>query len=171
MGFVGVSKLSIRGIQSYLAPRIAVGLEVAHLSHHRPKTALALVYGMGQPARHALGLLHITREALYANNIPSLEDLLHGYLITSTRCYAKLVSINVAPAFLVPGMVGAFTHKDIIRLGGNNWMGPIFLNEVVYVPVGKKVNHVGQVLGILVDISQEIAKKGSTCSGGRIRGP
>ncbi|KAL3798324.1 hypothetical protein ACHAW5_008623 [Stephanodiscus triporus] len=160
MGFVGAPKPSIRGVQSYPAPRIAVGLEAVHLGQH-PETALAAVDGVGQPAKHVSGPLHVTGEAMYADDIPAPEDLLHGYLIMSTRCHAKLVSVDVAPAFLVPGVVGAFTHEDIIRLGGDNRMGPIFLDEVAFVPVGDKVDHVGQVLGIVVGISQDIAEKGA----------
>jgi xanthine dehydrogenase molybdopterin-binding subunit B len=40
-------------------------------------------------------------------------------------------------------------------------MGPIFLDDVVFVPLGDTVEHVGQVLGIVVGVSQEIAERGA----------
>ena len=163
-GFVGAPKPSIRGVQTYPAPRIAVGLEESHLGHHRrgpTEAAMAAADGVGMSAKHASGPLHCTGEALYADDIPAPEDLLHGYLIMSTRCHARLVSIDVSPALRLPGVAGAFTHEDIVRLGGDNRMGPIFLDDVAFLPLGDTVEHVGQVLGIVVGISQEIAERGA----------
>ncbi len=160
-GFVSARKPIIRGVQSYPTPRIAIGLEADHLGHHPPDAARSLVDGVGKPAKHASGPLHCTGEALYTDDIPTPEDLIHGYLIMSSRCHAKLVSIDVAPALRIPGVVGAFTHKDIVALGGDNRMGPILLDDIAFVPVGGDVEHVGQVLGIVVGISQEIAEKGA----------
>ena len=91
----------LHGVQTYPAPRIAVGLEgrtstiVAVLP--RPKAAMDAANGVGMLTRHAPGPLHCTGEALYADDIPATEDLLHGnLLIMSTRCHTRLVSINVA---------------------------------------------------------------------------
>ncbi len=154
-GFVGAPKPSIRGVQTYPAPRIAVGLEESHLGHHSrgpTEAAMAAADGVGMSAKHASGPLHCTGEALYADDIPAPEDMLHGYLIMSTRCHARLVSIDVSPALRVPGVAGAFTHEDIVRLGGDNRMGPIFLDDVAFVPLGDTVEHVGQVLGIVVGV-------------------
>ena len=160
MSFVGAPKPSITGVQTYPAPRLVPGLEVATIGH-TPETALAAVDGVGQPAKHASGPLHCTGEELYTNDIPITEDTLKGYLIMSTRCHARLVSIDIAPALAIPGVVGAFTAEDIAKLVGNNRWGPIFLDDVAFVPVGDTVEHVGQVLGVVVGISQEIAEKGA----------
>lgn len=78
------------------------------------------------------------------------ENLLHGSLILASKCHVKLVNIDVSPALLIPGVAGAFTHKDIVKLGGDNRMGPIVLDDVAFLPVGEKVEFVGQVLGIVV---------------------
>ena len=40
-------------------------------------------------------------------------------------------------------------------------MGPILLDDVAFLPIGEKVEFVGQVLGIVVAASQEIAAKGA----------
>jgi hypothetical protein len=98
-GFVGSPKPSIRGVQTYPAPRIAVGLEESHLGHGRgpTKAAMDAANGVGMSAKHAPGPLHRTGKALYADDIPAPEDLLHGnLLIMSTRCHPRLVSIDVA---------------------------------------------------------------------------
>jgi xanthine dehydrogenase/oxidase len=52
-------------------------------------------------------------------------------------------------------------HDDIVRLGRENCMGPIFLDDLAFVPLGDTVKHVGQVLGIIVGVSQEIAERGA----------
>jgi len=161
MAFISAPKPSITGTQSYPIPRIAPGLEVTKLGHTPNTKAMAAVDGVGQPAKHASGPLHCTGEALYTDDIPITEDTLHGYLIMSTRCHAKLVSLNVEPALSIPGVAGAFTAKDIDKFGGDNRWGPILNDDVVFLPIGDKIDHVGQVLGVVVGISQEIAEKGA----------
>eukprot|EP00581_Thalassiosira_minuscula_P019373 CAMPEP_0183714692 /NCGR_PEP_ID=MMETSP0737-20130205/9144_1 /TAXON_ID=385413 /ORGANISM="Thalassiosira miniscula, Strain CCMP1093" /LENGTH=1608 /DNA_ID=CAMNT_0025943675 /DNA_START=54 /DNA_END=4880 /DNA_ORIENTATION=- len=177
-GFVGAPKPRIGGVQSYPAPKVAMGLEAKHLGHidagskkEVPLAAAAAASNkskqsqskdsVGQPSTHASGPLHCTGEAAYADDIPAPPNTLHGSLILASKCHARLTSIDIAPALGVPGVVGAFTHKDIMKLGGDNQMGPIKLDDVAFLPLGDKVDFVGQVLGIVVGVSQEIAEKGA----------
>ena len=168
-GFVSASKPRIGGVQRYPTPKVAVGYEKEHLGY-KPSEHLAAkaaaeakskVDSVGKPATHASGPLHCTGEAAYADDIPAPENLLHGSLILASQCHVKLESIDVAPALQVPGVAGAFTHEDILKLGGDNRMGPIMLDDVAFLPIGEKVDFVGQVLGIVVGASQEIAEKGA----------
>ncbi|KAL9183361.1 hypothetical protein ACHAXT_005148 [Thalassiosira profunda] len=169
-GFVSAAKPSIGGVQSYPAPKVAVGLEAKHpTTKDLPLAAVAAAEAaskkqpdsVGRPATHASGPLHCTGEALYADDIPAPENALHGSLILASQCHVKLQSIDVTPALDIPGVAGAFTHKDIVKLGGDNRMGPIFLDDVAFLPIGDKVDFVGQVLGIVVGLTQEIAEKGA----------
>jgi len=182
-GFVGSKKPSITGLQTYPVPKVAAGLEVEHLdmksgSCDLPLAAVAAAAAatakssseeftkqtnnsVGQPATHASGPLHCTGEAIYTDDIPAPANLLHGSLILASKCHASLASINAGPALSIPGVAGVFTSDDIEKMGGDNKMGPILLDDVTFLPVGEKVEFVGQVLGVVVAVSQEIAEKGA----------
>ena len=176
-GFVSASKPSSVGTQVYPAPKVAVGLEKEHLGYDAGTKDVALAAvaaaskktevkdAVGKPATHASGPLHCTGEAAYVDDIPVPENLLHGSLILASKCHAKLASIDIAPALQIPGVAGVFTHEDIVKLGGDNRMGPIFLDDVAFLPLGEKVDFVGQVLGIVVGASQDIAEKGARAVG------
>ena len=159
-GFVGTPKPSIHGVQTYPAPRIAVGLEgrtsamVAVLP--RPKAAMDAANGVGMLTKHAPGPLHCTGEALYADDIPAPEDLLYGnLLIMSTRCHTSLVSINVAPTAPSRMMTSSGWAGKIV------W-GPSSLTawRLSHWGTWSSTSGSGQVLGIIVGVSQEIAKRG-----------
>ena len=168
-GFVSAPKPSFSGIQSFPEPKVATGLEAIHLADNGNKAAKvsdsprepseAVV--VGQPATHASGPLHCTGEAAYADDIPAPENLLHGSLILASKCHASLASINASPALAVPGVFGVYTYEDIVKLGGDNAMGPILLDDFAFLPIGESISFVGQVLGIVVAVSQEIAEKGA----------
>ena len=161
-GFVSADKPSIVGTQQYPTPKVAIGLEKEHFAQ---AAAAASKNGgakdsVGKPATHASGELHCTGEAAYVDDIPAPENLLHGSLILASECHAKLASIDITPALQIPGVAGVFTHEDIVKLGGDNRMGPIFLDELAFLPIDEKPGFVGQPLGIVVGASQEIAEKG-----------
>mmetsp|Transcript_22291 Transcript_22291/g.36642 ORF Transcript_22291/g.36642 Transcript_22291/m.36642 type:complete len:1573 (-) Transcript_22291:148-4866(-) len=177
-GFVGTKKPSITGLQTCPEPKVAAGLEVEHLGMKDKNSDLPLAAvaaaksssdkptketnnSVGQPATHASGPLHCTGEAIYVDDIPAPANLLHGSLILASKCHTTLSSINVEPALSIPGVAGVFTSEDIEKMGGDNKMGPILLDDFTFLPVGEKVDFVGQVLGIVVAASQEIAEKGA----------
>ena len=168
-GFVGERKPSIGGTQSFPVPKVAVGLEKKHFAEEdarAPRVSIssngsAKLDSVGKPATHASGPLHCTGEAAYADDIPAPGNLLHGSLIMASKCHASLASIDITPALGIPGVFGVYTHQDIENLGGDNRMGPILLDDVAFLPIGEKVDHVGQVIGIVVGVSQEIAEKGA----------
>jgi len=166
VGFVSASKPSIVGTQTYPTPKVAVGLEKEHLGYNVNNSLAAKAASstkkddsVGKPATHASGELHCTGEAAYVDDIPAAENLLHGSLILASQCHAKLTSIDTLPALKIPGVSGVFTHQDIIKLRGDSRMGPIMLDEQAFLPVGETVPFVGQPLGIVVGVSQEIAER------------
>jgi xanthine dehydrogenase/oxidase len=168
-GFVSAQKPSTGGTQTFPTPKVAAGVEESHFSNNNNKVRKVLdsskapnvMDSVGKPATHASGPLHCTGEAAYADDIPAPENLLHGSLILASKCNTSLASIDITPALNIPGVFGAYTHKDIEKLGGDNRMGPILLDDVAFLPIGEKVEFVGQVLGIVVGVSQEIAEKGA----------
>jgi len=176
-GFVSKQKPCISGEQKFPAPKVAVGLEATHLaddeskSSEIPLAAKAVAEAknsekndstaVGKPATHASGPLHCTGEAIYADDIPAPANLLHGSLILATKCNATMRKIDVSPALNIAGVVAAFTHEDIEKLGGDNRMGPILLDEFAFLPKGEVVEFVGQPIGIVIGESQEIAETGA----------
>lgn len=168
LGFVSTQKPSIGGTQSFPTPKVAVGLEGSHFASEKDKvpkvtnaTKDSKADAVGKPATHASGPLHCTGEASYADDIPAPENLLHGSLILASKCHASLASIDISPAMNIPGVFGVYTYQDIEKIGGDNRMGPILLDDVAFLPIGEKVDFVGQVIGIVVGTSQEIAEKGA----------
>ena len=79
----------------------------------------------------------------------------------ATKCHARVVSINAAPAMELLGVAGVFAYEDLLKLGGSNVMGPIYKDEVVFLPPGETATFVGQVLGICVADTLEIAGRGA----------
>jgi xanthine dehydrogenase large subunit len=63
---------------------------------------------------HDSALKHVGGDALYIDDIPSPEGLLHGALVLSTTAHGRLISIIGDRAKTMPGVVGVFTAADII---------------------------------------------------------
>lgn len=95
------------------------------------------------------------------DDIPVPSGTLHASLVLSKECGGVFESIGVDAAMTVPGVVGVFTHEDLVALGGSNGLGPILVDEVVFLPLGEVVRTVGQVLGIVVAETLETAELGS----------
>ncbi|KAL7552747.1 hypothetical protein ACHAWF_015983 [Thalassiosira exigua] len=171
-GFVSRPKPRIGGVQKYPAPKVAVGLEGRSDSGIAPGVATGTSEGkegikagkvdsVGKPAPHASGPLHCTGEALYADDVPAPPGTLHAALIMASKCHVALESLDVSPALSVPGVEGAFAAEDVTRLGGTNAYGPIKQDDVAFLPTGEVVAFVGQVLGVVVGASLEIAERGA----------
>lgn len=158
--FLSETKPSFSGIQTYPIPKIvSKGLEEDLL----PPMALAEGKGVvvGKDVTHQSGPLHCTGEALYTDDIPVPAGTLHASLLLAKECGGVLQSIDVESALATVGVVAVFTHRDLVALGGNNALGPIQLDEVVFLPIGEVVRMVGQVLGIVVAKTLECAELGA----------
>src|SRR5690242_7763475 len=64
----------------------------------------------GGSARRFVGLLDGT--ARYAADLP-VDDVLHLVFVRSPHAHADIVSIDVAAALAMPGVVAAFTAADL----------------------------------------------------------
>jgi xanthine dehydrogenase/oxidase len=107
------------------------------------------------------GPLHCTGEAIYADDIPLPPDTLQAALVLTNQCGCVFEAIDTAPALGIPGVVGVYTYEDVLALAGNNEMGPIQRDELVFLPLGCKIKTVGEVLGIVVAESLESAELGA----------
>ena len=168
--FLENKKPCIAGTQVYPTPRVAKGLEdkpgeVSATSSCLPLAAQAAAINntkeVGKPVSHASASLHCTGEALYTDDIPIPPDTQQACLIQATKCNVKLLSIDSTVALETPGVLGIYTHKDIVKMGGNNALGPIIHDEHVFLPVGENVSFVGQVIGICIANTLENAEAGA----------
>lgn len=155
--FLSTKKPNFLGTQRYPSSRVGKGLEVKTYPA-RSETATPMAVVVGQASSHMSGPLHCTGEALYTDDIPPPLGTLHAALVLSSECGGIFESIDILPARNVPGFIDIYTHADILKLGGNNAMGPIVTDETVFLPIGEKVRTVGQVLGIVVAETLESAE-------------
>ena len=105
-----------------------------------------------------------------SDHLPSHHLEASDFMTPSTTPHNSIATIECTYSIVICVVVyatSAFHHlllsiiRAASRLGGDNRMGPIFLDDVVFVPLEDTVEHVGQVLGIVVGVSQEIAERGA----------
>ena len=165
--FLSAPKPSSSGTQFYPAPKVASGAEDKIL----PKVdSMAKKDVVGQATAHMSGPLHCTGEAIYADDIPLPPQTLQAALVLSSECGRELESIDTAPALSVPGVFAVYTYEDLVKLGGKNEMGPIFKDEILFLPVGQKATTVNQCLGVCVAESLEAAELGARTVNVRYKG-
>ena len=161
--FVDAKKPSITGTQKYPPPKVASGLE--DKKYARVKAADAAATGkedaVGKPSPHQSGPLHCTGEALYTDDIPLPPSTLQACLVLSTECGGILKSIDKQPALDIPGVFAVYTHEDLVAIGGDNELGPIVHDEILFLPLGEKVRTIGQGIGIIVAETLESAELGA----------
>ncbi len=69
---------------------------------------------------------HVTGEAVYIDDMPEPEGLLHVYLGLSERAHARIVDIDLAKVRAAPGVVAVYTATDI---PGENDVSPTHLYD------------------------------------------
>ncbi|KAL3701831.1 hypothetical protein R1sor_019853 [Riccia sorocarpa] len=103
------------------------------------------VSSVGQPLMHMAARLQVTGEAEYVDDVPVPGNVLHGYLVLSTRAHARILSVDTREAEAQPGYEGFFSAKDVP--GGNDW-GAVVPDEEIF--ASEIVTCVGQIIGIVV---------------------
>uniref|UniRef100_A0A8C7ANJ9 FAD-binding PCMH-type domain-containing protein n=1 Tax=Neovison vison TaxID=452646 RepID=A0A8C7ANJ9_NEOVI len=78
----------------------------------------ALQDPVGRPVMHLSGLKHATGEAIFCDDIPTVDRELFMVLVTSTRAHAKIISIDWSEALELPGVVDVVTAEDIPGTNG-----------------------------------------------------
>ncbi|XP_077010743.1 aldehyde oxidase 2 [Tamandua tetradactyla] len=91
-----------RGVQTYQS-----------VNSHQP-----LQDPVGRPIMHLSGLKHATGEAIFCDDIPTVDKELFMALVTSTKAYAKILSVDFSEAVEIPGVVDVITAKDIPGTNG-----------------------------------------------------
>ena len=123
--------------------------------------ALGGIKEVGKAAPHASGALHCTGEAIYTDDIPLPPGTLHASLILAKTCNVTFESISTDETMNIPGIIAVYTHQDIAKLGGDNILGPIQHDEFVFLPRGEIIHFVGQVIGVCIAETLELAETGT----------
>uniref|UniRef100_A0A9L0J7U6 Aldehyde oxidase/xanthine dehydrogenase a/b hammerhead domain-containing protein n=1 Tax=Equus asinus TaxID=9793 RepID=A0A9L0J7U6_EQUAS len=96
-GSQGISRLPLQSVDSHQALQDPVGRPIMHLS----------------------GLKHATGEAIFCDDIPTVDKELFMALVTSTRAHAKIISVDLSKALELPGVVvDVITAEDIPGTNG-----------------------------------------------------
>ncbi|CAG8551090.1 15786_t:CDS:10 [Acaulospora morrowiae] len=109
---------------------------------------------VGSTIPHTSAMKQVTGEAIYTDDMPKFCGELYGTLVLSKVARAKILKIDASKALEQPGIHGFYTAEDV---PGNNKWGPVFHDEEVF--ASDEVNCVGQIIGLIVADSQEIAKE------------
>lgn len=159
-GFLSEAKPRFYGVQKFPNPKVASGLEDKILPRKGDANTIQ-VGELGKAATHMSGALHCTGEAVYTDDVPLPPGTLQGCLVLADRCGVVFESMDTKSALAIPGVVSIVTCKDIEELGGHNEIGPVIHDEKVFLQPGDMVATVGQVLGICVAESLELAEAGA----------
>uniref|UniRef100_A0A8C8BVW4 Aldehyde oxidase 1 n=1 Tax=Otus sunia TaxID=257818 RepID=A0A8C8BVW4_9STRI len=68
---------------------------------------------VGRPIMHQSGIKHATGEAVYIDDLPSVDGELFLAVVTSSRAHAKIVSIDTSEALKGPGVFDIITAHDV----------------------------------------------------------
>jgi len=72
-----------------------------------------LVTGVGRSVKHDSAPKHVTGEAVYVDDRLEFPNQLHVYARMSDRAHARILSIDTAPCYNIPGVAIAITAKDV----------------------------------------------------------
>ncbi|MBN3295195.1 AOXA oxidase, partial [Amia calva] len=123
-------------------------------SYQAVSSAQSLEDPIGRPTVHQSAFKQATGEAVYYDDIPSIDGELFLFLVTSTRPHAKIMSIDASEAVSMPGVVTFLSAKDVPGNNRRQW-----LTEVEELFAEEKVTCVGQIIGGFVANTREEAKR------------
>ena len=111
---------------------------------------------MGKQEPHLSGLKHATGEAVYVDDMPTLQNEGYGALVLSTHAHAKIISVDASKALAMPDVYTFVSHEDLPSPKAN-WWGAVALDEVFFA-VDEVVAY-GQPIGMIVATTKIIAQK------------
>lgn len=112
---------------------------------------------LGKERPHVAALKQCTGEAQYTDDIPYQKNELVGCLLLSTKPHAKLLSVDVAAALDLPGVVDFVSHTDLPNPEANWWGAPNC--DETFFAIGE-VFTVGQPIGMILADSAKHAEAG-----------
>jgi xanthine dehydrogenase large subunit len=83
---------------------------------------------VGKDIPHDSARAHVSGQSIYIDDMPPQKNEVLVDFLGSALAKARIVSVDLAEAGKIPGIVGLFTYKD---LGGINKFGPVIQDEVL----------------------------------------
>ncbi|GIW37041.1 MAG: dehydrogenase [Meiothermus sp.] len=90
---------------------------------------------VGKAIPHESAREHVTGRALYTDDLlPRYPNALHAWPVQAPHAHARIVRLDVQPAYAVPGVVRVLTASDVPGLNdsGLKQDEPLFPTEVMY---------------------------------------
>ncbi|WP_313226944.1 MULTISPECIES: xanthine dehydrogenase molybdopterin binding subunit [Stutzerimonas stutzeri subgroup] len=113
-----------------------------------------LITGVGKSVKHDSAPKHVSGEAVYVDDRLEFPNQLHIYARMSDRAHARIVRIDTAPCYEVPGVAIAITAQDV---PGQLDIGAVLPGDPLL--ADSKVEYIGQpVIAVAAD-SLETARK------------
>jgi len=102
-------------------------------------------------------VLHSRGEALFVDDAPHPEDLLHATVFTSTVARGEIIQLDLSKARALSGVKAIFTAEDI---QGTNQIGGLVEDELLLAE--KEVFYIGESIALIIANSIEIARAART---------
>eukprot|EP00117_Sycon_ciliatum_P035268 scpid10358/ scgid2472/ Xanthine dehydrogenase/oxidase; Xanthine dehydrogenase; Xanthine oxidase; Xanthine oxidoreductase len=109
---------------------------------------------IGRPLAHLRAEHHATGEAVFIDDIPSVEGQLYMGRVTSTEARAKIKSVDTSAALAMQGVIHYISAVDV---PGANYMGPVVDDEPLF--ADGKVFVIGQTVGVVLAETRELAQR------------
>jgi xanthine dehydrogenase large subunit len=100
---------------------------------------------IGAARPHESARAHVAGTATYIDDIPEVKGTLHAAPILSTIAYGRLLGVKTEAALAMPGVRGIVMANDI---PGDPVLATFVHDEPVF--ARDKVEHIGQVIGLVV---------------------
>ena len=113
---------------------------------------------IGQSLPHVAALKQTTGEAQYTDDIPVHANELYGVLVLSTKAHARILKVDSAPAFDIPGIVDYVDHTDLPNPEANWWGAPQC--DETFFALDEVFTH-GQPIGMILATSAKQAEAGA----------
>ncbi|MFT4924517.1 MAG: xanthine dehydrogenase large subunit [Phenylobacterium sp.] len=110
--------------------------------------------GVGKSKKHESAEKHVSGEAIYIDDRPSLRGQLHAAVGQSAHAHAKIISIDLTAVKAAPGVVAVITVDDV---PGHVDIGPVFPGDPVLAQ--GLVEFVGQPIFAVAATSHDLARK------------
>ncbi|KAE8580253.1 hypothetical protein XENTR_v10024373 [Xenopus tropicalis] len=106
---------------------------------------------VGHPIVHTSGIKQATGEAIYVDDMPTVDQELFIAFVTSKRAHAKILSIDASEALALPGVCDIIRAEDIPGKNELDGLNHLFSED--------KVECVGQIICAVVADTPKHAKQ------------
>jgi xanthine dehydrogenase large subunit len=103
---------------------------------------------------HDSAHLHVTGEALYIDDLPEPQGLLHAAIGVSSQAHARLTSLDLTSVHEAPGVVAVVAANDI---PGTNDYGAVVADDPIFADT--RVEYVGQAIFAVAARTEQQARR------------